>query len=161
MDEAEQLCDRLVIMGSRIVAEERPRARGRTRRRSGGAALLQDADQETPWRTCGARAAGQPLPTASSCAPTTVTAPAAIAGDGVPRLGAGAAGSLEDVFLILTGRTLEDWATWQRPRCASWARDAGLRGWAAVFSLPAPVLFLGDGPRLGGLVDENPGRSKG
>jgi len=114
MDEAEQLCDRLVIMdGGHIVAEGSPRA-----------LVAAHATREVvELRFAHAREQDAALPRvrrlASRVEPVAdrilvytddgdATA-AAIAGDGV-----GAASvlvrraSLEDVFLILTGRTLED-----------------------------------------------------
>jgi lipooligosaccharide transport system ATP-binding protein len=114
MDEAEQLCDRLVIMdGGRIVAEGAPRAlvaehatREVVELRFARAAEQDDALARV--RTMGSRVE----PVADRLLVYTDDGDrtaAAITGDGV-----GAASvlvrraSLEDVFLILTGRTLED-----------------------------------------------------
>jgi lipooligosaccharide transport system ATP-binding protein len=114
MDEAEQLCDRLVIMdGGHIVAVGTPRD-----------LVAEHATREVvELRFAHAREQDDALPRVRALAPRVepvadrllvytddgdATA-AAIAGDGV-----GAASvlvrraSLEDVFLILTGRTLED-----------------------------------------------------
>ena len=114
MDEAEQLCDRLVIMdGGRIVAEGAPRelvAEHATREvvelRFARAAEQDDALPRV--RTLGARVE----PVADRLLVYTDDGDrtaAAIAGDGI---GASSVlvrrASLEDVFLILTGRTLED-----------------------------------------------------
>ena len=114
MDEAEQLCDRLVIMdGGRIVAEGAPTslvAEHATREvvelRFARASEQDDALAQV--RTMGSRVE----PVADRLLVYTDDGDrtaAAITGDGV-----GAASvlvrraSLEDVFLILTGRTLED-----------------------------------------------------
>ncbi|HTK15161.1 MAG TPA: ABC transporter ATP-binding protein [Acidimicrobiia bacterium] len=114
MDEAEQLCDRLVIMdGGRIVAEGAPRAlvaehatREVVELRFARASEQDDALAQV--RTMGSRVE----PVADRLLVYTDDGDrtaAAITGDGV-----GAASvlvrraSLEDVFLILTGRTLED-----------------------------------------------------
>ena len=115
MDEAEQLCDRLVIMdGGRIVAEGSPRelVAEHATREVVELRFARAAEQKKALAAgARARAAGR----GRRRSPARVhrrrrRAPlAAIAGDGV-----GAASvlvrraSLEDVFLILTGRTLED-----------------------------------------------------
>ena len=79
--------------------------------------------------------------------------------------------SLEDVFLILTGRTLEELrqaSRWPTPpvlrvveRECAWSTARLWRG--AVFStFLSPVLFLAAmGLGLGGLVDEQPGTVDG
>ena len=114
MDEAEQLCDRLVIMdGGRIVAEGSPRelvATHATREvvelRFARAADQSDALARVRALAPRVEAVADRLLVYTDDGDATA---AAIAGDGV-----GAASvfvrraSLEDVFLILTGRTLED-----------------------------------------------------
>jgi lipooligosaccharide transport system ATP-binding protein len=114
MDEAEQLCDRLVIMdGGKIVAEGSPRA-----------LVAEHATREVvELRFARAQEQDDALSRVREIAPRVEPVAdrllvytddgddtaAAIAGDGV-----GAASvlvrraSLEDVFLLLTGRTLED-----------------------------------------------------
>ncbi len=114
MDEAEQLCDRLVIMdGGRIVAEGSPRA-----------LVAEHATREVvELRFARAQQQDDALPRVRALASRVEPVAdrllvytddgdgtaAAITGDGI-----GAASvlvrraSLEDVFLILTGRTLED-----------------------------------------------------
>ena len=115
MDEAEQLCDRLVIMdGGRIVAEGSPReliaehatrevvelrfahARGARRRRCRAWSQSRDASRRSP--------------TACSCTPTTARSSRRpfTRRRHAPRVALVRRGTLEDVFLILTGRTLED-----------------------------------------------------
>jgi lipooligosaccharide transport system ATP-binding protein len=114
MDEAEQLCDRLVIMdGGRIVAEGSPRelvATHATREvvelRFARAADQSDALARVRALAPRVEAVADRLLVYTDDGDATA---AAIAGDGV-----GAASvfvrraSLEDVFLILTSRTLED-----------------------------------------------------
>ncbi len=114
MDEAEQLCDRLVIMdGGRIVAEGSPRELVATARDTrGGRAALHACRRPTDALARVRELAPRVEPVADRLLVYTddgdATA-AAVAGDGV-----GAASmlvrraSLEDVFLILTGRTLEE-----------------------------------------------------
>ena len=114
MDEAEQLCDRLVIMDRRphrrrglardLIAEHATRevveVRFDTQCAGGRAAVLEHARRSR-------RAAGRP---GRSCTPKTATRVAATINEN----GMAAASvlvrraSLEDVFLILTGRTLEE-----------------------------------------------------
>ena len=112
MDEAEQLCDRLVVMDkAKIVAEGSPRelierystrevielrfAGARSRRRSTGSSTGSPSGSST-------------CPTGSCSTPTTAKAVA----DAVHQRGLrardrpGPAAPLEDVFLRLTGRTL-------------------------------------------------------
>ena len=114
MDEAEQLCDRLVIMdGGRIVAEGSPRelvATHATREvvelRFARAAEQLDAVARVRALVPRVEAVADRLLVYTDDGDATA---AAVSGDGV-----GAASvlvrraSLEDVFLILTGRTLED-----------------------------------------------------
>ncbi len=114
MDEAEQLCDRLVIMdGGRIVAEGSPRelVAEHATREVVELRFARAVDQDTVLakvRTMASRveAVADRLLVYTDDGDATA---AAIAADGV-----GAASvlvrraSLEDVFLILTGRTLED-----------------------------------------------------
>ena len=115
MDEAEQLCDRLVIMdGGRIVAEGSPSATGRRRTRRGkwssfasrGAAQQDDALARVRKLATRVEAVADRLLVYTDDGDRTA---AAVAGDGV---GASSVlvrrASLEDVFLILTGRTLEE-----------------------------------------------------
>jgi lipooligosaccharide transport system ATP-binding protein len=114
MDEAEQLCDRLVIMdGGRIVAEGSPRALVETHatREVVELRFARAADQQhalTRVRQLAARV--EPVADRLLVYTDDGDATAAVmTGDGV-----GAASvlvrraSLEDVFLILTGRTLEE-----------------------------------------------------
>ena len=114
MDEAEQLCDRLVIMdGGRIVAEGSPRelvtthaTREVVELRFARAAEQQDALPRVRELASRVEPVADRLLVYTDDGDATA---AAVAGDGV-----GAAtvlvrrASLEDVFLILTGRTLED-----------------------------------------------------
>jgi len=114
MDEAEQLCDRLVIMdGGRIVAEGAPRelVAEHATREVVELRFARAADQEAALEQVRA-IAKRVEPVADRLLVYTDDGDrtaAAITGDGV-----GAASilvrraSLEDVFLILTGRTLEE-----------------------------------------------------
>ena len=114
MDEAEQLCDRLVIMdGGRIVAEGSPSqlvAAHATREvvelRFAGAAQQDDALARVRKLATRVEAVADRLLVYTDDGDRTA---AAVAGDGV---GASSVlvrrASLEDVFLILTGRTLEE-----------------------------------------------------
>jgi lipooligosaccharide transport system ATP-binding protein len=111
MDEAEQLCDRLVVMDKgRFAAEGTPRQLiepTRPRRWSSCASPRQHEAIAPSWPTW--PSATRSCPTASSSTPTTATPP----GRG-PRHGAAPQSALvrrstlEDVFLRLTGRTLVD-----------------------------------------------------
>jgi lipooligosaccharide transport system ATP-binding protein len=114
MDEAEQLCDRLVIMdGGRIVAEGSPSAliAAHATREVVELRFMRAADQESALAR--ARAMSPRVePVADRLLIYTDDGDrtkAAIDGDGI---GASSVlvrrASLEDVFLILTGRTLED-----------------------------------------------------
>jgi lipooligosaccharide transport system ATP-binding protein len=114
MDEAEQLCDRLVIMdGGQIVAEGSPRdlvAEHATREvvelRFSRAVELKDALDRVRERAPRVEAVADRLLVYTDTGDHTA---ALLADDGV---GAQSVlvrrASLEDVFLILTGRTLED-----------------------------------------------------
>ena len=116
MEEAEQLCDRLVIMdGGRIVAEGSPRelvAQHSTRE----VVELRFADARRPRH--GAAAARRSSATRVEALTDRVLvytrrrrrrSPRSSTDDGVhPESVYERRGTLEDVFLILTGRTLED-----------------------------------------------------
>jgi lipooligosaccharide transport system ATP-binding protein len=114
MDEAEQLCDRLVIMdGGKIVAEGSPAAlvAAHATREVVELRFARAADQEAALEQVRA-IAKRVEPVADRLLVYTDDGDhtaSAIAGDGI---GASSVlvrrASLEDVFLILTGRTLED-----------------------------------------------------
>ena len=115
MDEAEQLCDRLVVMDKgRFAAEGSPaRAHRAARHQGGGRAALRaraqhEADRADRWPTwpSGTRC----CPTASSSTPTTGTPRwTAVTARGLaPQSTLVRRSTLEDVFLRLTGRTLVD-----------------------------------------------------
>ena len=114
MDEAEQLCDRLVIMdGGHIVASGTPRdliARYATRE----VVELRFLDSETRDAAVGRLSGGgdriETLPDRVLIYTNNADAvSSAIASNGVaPHSMYARRGTLEDVFLILTGRTLED-----------------------------------------------------
>ena len=122
MDEAEQLCDRLVVMdGGRIVAEGSPRELIRDWSTREVVELRFAADDDrargersragrAPATRCGAVPGSRRCPTGCCSTPTTATPP--------PRRSTGRAcapvsllvrrSTLEDVFLRLTGRSLVD-----------------------------------------------------
>ena len=116
MDEAEQLCDRLVIMdGGRIVAEGSPReliAQHSTRE----VVELRFAARRGARRGAAAHRAasrpagrGAPRPGARLHRRRRRRSPSSVGDDGVePESVFVRRSTLEDVFLILTGRTLED-----------------------------------------------------
>ncbi len=115
MDEAEQLCDRLVVMdGGRIAAEGSPRRSDRPllapgRWSSCGSARARASAWPARWPT--SPSGSRSCPTGCCSTPTRATR-RSTAVDG-PRPGAGraswsAARTLEDVFLRLTGRHLVD-----------------------------------------------------
>ena len=114
MDEAEQLCDRLVVMdGGRIVAEGSPaladRATSRPARCSSCGSTTRTT-RRTPTRWRASASGSRCCPTGCCSTPTTVTRPPrAVHARGVEPLSALVRRStLEDVFLRLTGRTLVD-----------------------------------------------------
>ena len=123
MDEAEQLCDRLVVMdGGRIAAEGSPRrADPRVVDPRGGRAALPAGRERAagekvealvarPATPARARSGSRCCPTGCCSTPTTATTPPpSCTGSGVPPLSVLVRRStLEDVFLRLTGRTLVD-----------------------------------------------------
>ena len=114
MDEAEQLCDRLVVMdGGRIVAEGSPREPDRAALDARGARAALPGRHQRGTR----RRTGRASATATRCCPTVCSI---YADDGEAALAEVHArgsrpesalvrrSSLEDVFLRLTGRTLVD-----------------------------------------------------
>ena len=114
MDEAEQLCDRLVVMDKGlIVAEGSPRqlieaALDRARCSS---CASPPAPTRPPRRASRASASGpRCCPTGSSSTPTTARRrwPWSTTGASRPESALVRRSSLEDVFLRLTGRTLVD-----------------------------------------------------
>jgi lipooligosaccharide transport system ATP-binding protein len=114
MEEAEQLCDRLVIMdGGHIVAEGSPRelvARYSTREVVEMRFFDHDARDKVLPRITGAGHRVEALPDRVLVYTDDADAVSKlVANDGVdPDSTYARRGTLEDVFLILTGRTLED-----------------------------------------------------
>jgi lipooligosaccharide transport system ATP-binding protein len=114
MEEAEQLCDRLVIMdGGHIVAEGSPRelvTQYATRDVVELRFLDGDARDKVLPRLAAAGHRVEPLPDRVLVYTDNADSIAAlVASDGVmPDSMYARRGTLEDVFLILTGRTLED-----------------------------------------------------
>ena len=114
MDEAEQLCDRLVVMdGGRIVAEGSPRELIERCSSREVVELRFEADDHEPIAADAATASptgSRRCRTASCSTPTTATrAVRAVEAAGhAPLSVLVRRSSLEDVFLRLTGRTLVD-----------------------------------------------------
>ena len=117
MDEAEQLCDRLVVMDNgRIVAEGSPRELiERARLARGPRAALRRRRRRARRRVAGVDFGALVERTEqrrTGCCSTPTTARRPSSGSTPPasgrRAGSSAAATLEDVFLRLTGRTLVD-----------------------------------------------------
>ena len=116
MDEAEQLCDRLVVMDDgRIVAEGSPRAADRRATPRARCVELRFARRASTRAMCAERSAASPsasrrCPTACWSTPTTATRPRRRCTSAAcpPRVALVRRSTLEDVFLRLTGRTLVD-----------------------------------------------------
>ena len=111
MDEAEQLCDRLVVMDrGRIVALGTPRClidRTRPRRCSNCASASTATASAQGWQAWPNES--RPCPTACSSTWTMGTAPSPRCTQGfMPEWALVRRSTLEDVFLRLTGRTLVD-----------------------------------------------------
>ena len=114
MDEAEQLCDRLVVMdGGRIVAEGSPRAliEQLLHPRGGRAALrrrVAGGVRRTSWPGSGSGSRCCPTGSCSTSPTATTPSPRCSGGRCAPASVLVRRSTLEDVFLHLTGRTLVD-----------------------------------------------------